>query len=471
MIVQRGNTLCHVVSGTESEQKWLFDYLSFPDESARFRRAWHSDGNVHMMSEVTQNFPAGFINAVIKAAALAKIKIQVKDDRKQPVLLDPKACVDWLRDYQQEALDVVRNGAHQGIFHHVTGAGKGEVVVALPELFPCTWLFLVHSKDIVAQQIARFEKRTGEEVGFIGQGAWNVKRVTCGTFQTVYKAMQMRRKCAKDLIDTTYGLMIDEAHRVPANTFYRVCLAFKNAYFRHGFSGTPFARGDRKSIFLWGAIGPVIHRIPADRLIKAGVLAKPKIRMVTSRQKVVASTWAAAYSTGIVNNVARNKLVVDAAVHVEKPALLFVKELIHGDMLTKTLKARGVKAEFVWGKHKVQMRQAAIRRLVHGDVDVLVCNVIFQEGIDIPELQSVVIASGGKGAIMVLQDVGRGMRRHSSDGKVTKTEFDVIDFADRGCGCMVPNRHRGCNWLEKHTRKRLAAYATEKYEVLEVPYL
>lgn len=449
------------------EIKWLSDYLSFPDDKARFRRGWYGDGNVHMMSATTQCFPSGYMTAVQKAAKEVKVKIEIKDERVQPVAIDPQACVDWLRDYQQEALDVART-QHRGVFHHVTGAGKGELVVALPELYPCRWLFLVHSKDIVAQQIARFEKRTGEEVGFIGQGVWNVKRVTCGTFQTVYRAMQMRKKCAKDLIENTQGLLGDECHRVPANTFYRVMMAFRNAYFRYGFSGTPFARGDRKSIYLWGAFGPVIHRIPATRLISAGVLAKPEIKIVTSRQKVDAKTWAEAYRLGITENVARNKLVVDAALAIEKPTLLFVKELAHGGLLEKELRARGAKVEFVWGKHRVQVRQAAIRRLVHGDTDILICNVIFQEGIDIPELQSVIIASGGKSVIMALQDVGRGMRRYDTGGKVTKTSFTVVDFADRGCGCKGPWKHRGCNWLDKHTRKRLTAYASEQYEVKEV---
>ena len=102
------------------------------------------------------------------------------------------------------------------------------------------------------------------------------------------------------------------------------------------------------------------------------------------------------------------------------------------------------------------VRRAAIRRLVHGDTDILIANVIFQEGIDIPELQSVVIAAGGKSTIAILQDVGRGMRKYTAEGAVAKSAFQVFDFADRGSAVLA-----------RHTRGRLEAYAVEKYPVIE----
>lgn len=467
MIITRSNTHCAVSVATEKELRWIYDYLSFPDDRARFKRRGRWDGNVHMMSEATQLFPAGFLGSVQKQALADKVKIEVKDERVCPIQADPQALIDWLRDYQAEAIAQAILWAN-GVFHHATGAGKTEVMVALCEVFPCRWLILTHRKDLLLQTAKRFALRTGEEVGIVGEGQFSLKRITIASFQTIYMGLVQKKKHILKLVLDAQGVMVDECHVAPAHTFYRVIMATKNAYYRYGFSGTPFARGDRKSIYTWGALGPVIHRIPAERLIQAGVLAKPKIKMVVCRQKVEAKTWAEAYKAGITESKIRNVKVLKAAKLAEKPCLLFVKELAHGRYLEKALRAQGMKVEFVWGKHKVTVRQSAIRRLVHGDTDVLVCNVIFQEGIDIPELQSVVIAAAGKSVIAALQDVGRGMRRHSRDGKVTKTEFEVWDVKDVGCGCKGPLKHRGCNWLEKHTRKRVAAYASERYEVTEV---
>jgi superfamily II DNA or RNA helicase len=131
--------------------------------------------------------------------------------------------------------------------------------------------------------------------------------------------------------------------------------------------------------------------------------------------------------------------------------------------------------EFVFGKVQTHARQGAVRRLVHGDIDVLIANVIFQEGIDIPELQSVVNAAGGKSTIAAVQTTGRGMRRHDSTGRETKAEFFVYDVADRSCGCRYRGSdgkarygHAGCRWAERHTRGRMLAYRGEGYEVTEV---
>jgi superfamily II DNA or RNA helicase len=467
VIVQLANTLCTVMTATDKEQRWLHDYLSFPDEKAKFRRSHWGDGKIHLLSEATQTFPAGYLGAVQKASKEADVKVEVLDKRRRPIKFDLTACIDWLRHYQNDAVKVTEAEC-RGVFHHVTGAGKTEVMVAIAEAYPCTWLILTHRKDLVIQTAARFAKRTGEEVGTILDGKANIKRVTVAMFQSVYAALRSRKKSpVRDLIENVQGVMIDESHVVPAATFYRVAMALKNAYYRYGFSGTPFARGDKKSIFLWGAIGPVIHRISAEQLIGEGVLAKPKITLATVRQTIDVATWAEAYSAGITGSKARNAMVVRMAKTATKPCLLFVKEVQHGKTLETLLRHSGEKVEFVWGKDKTSVRQSAIRRLVHGDIDVLVCSVIFQEGIDIPELQSVVIASAGKSVISVLQDVGRGMRRHNSSGIVTKTQFEVYDINDAGCGCNG-RKHRGCKWLAKHTRDRLRAYAVEKYEVVQV---
>lgn len=475
MLIEVGNVHAKILQASEDERAWLSEYLSFPDEKAKFvgRKVpvWkRGDGKVHMLSEMTGTFPSGFIEIVKKAAADDSITIKVVDRRKRPVKADPKALTDWLRDYQSEAIDVARK-VERGVFHHVTGAGKTEVMVALADLYPCRWLILTHKKDLLAQTINRFAIRTGEVVGQIGEGVFAPQRVTVGMFNTIHARLKKRDKAMIAYLKTVQGIMVDECHVAPAATFWRVIMSLEHAFYRYGFSGTPFARSDKKSIFTWGSIGPIIHRVPAQRLIEAGVLARPKIRMLPIADAVLQKTWTEAYEEAIVQNPRRNALVLAAAQKATKPCLLFVNHVKHGKIIEGRLRAGGTKVEFVWGSAKLAVRQAAIRRLVHGDTDVLVCNVIFQEGIDIPELQSVVIAQGGKSIIAALQRVGRGTRRTARNGQVTKEEFEVYDINDKGCPCRGKLEHMGCRWMRKHSRGRRAAYASEKYEVIEDPSL
>lgn len=447
MLIRVDNVSAKVLRAEPTELAWLESYLSFRTKGRRGRPEVKS-----LVNPFARTFPAGLIDAVKRSAKSEQRKVDVVDARRAPVAADPRPILDWLRDYQLDAVEAARR-AERGVFWHVTGAGKTEVMVGLSELYVCRWLIVVHRKELLHQTAERFAMRTGEVVGKLGDGILKPGRITVAMFQTL--AALQRKRAWKPFFESVQGLMVDECHVLPASSFYRVTTGLPNAYYRYGFSGTPFARGDRKSVYTWGALGPILHEVRAPKLIEAGVLARPKVRMVPVAQLIPKTTWAEVYRLGIVESTSRNAEVCRVAVTAAKPCLLFVSHLDHGHTLKRSLDALGHRTEFVWGKAKTPVRRAAIRRLVHGDTDILICNVIFQEGVDIPELQSVVIAAGGKSTIAVLQDVGRGMRKRARDGSITKEEVEIYDFFDRG------NR-----WLQRHARARMRAYAREQYPVV-----
>lgn len=465
MLIELGNLHCRVLRSTEPELRWLDRVLSFEDKS--FKARMSGDSRVHLLTAAGA-FPSGLLGAVQRRAMKDIRKVEVVDKRVRGVAPEPRPDIGWLRPHQLEALAAARKYP-RGVFHHPTGAGKTEVMVGLGEQYPGTWLVLVHTKILIGEIRKRWLKRTGEVLGELGDGCRVLnKRVTVAMFQTVHNAIVARDPGVLEFLRRQQGVMVDECHVVPAGTFWKVVNSLPTAYYRYGFSGTPFARSDSKSIYVIAALGPTIHRVTATELIGKGLLAKPNIRLVPVQHAAPASTkgastWGAVYKSAVVHSHVRNATLVRISAIAAKPALLFVKSLEHGRILEKLVRARGARVEFVWGAHDTPQRWAAIRRLVHGDVDVLICNVIFQVGVDIPELQSVIIGSGGKSAIMVLQNTGRGTRRHAHDGSVTKDEFSVYDIQDRGCGCR--GRHPACRWLEKHTKDRLAAYAMEQYSV------
>jgi superfamily II DNA or RNA helicase len=133
-----------------------------------------------------------------------------------------------------------------------------------------------------------------------------------------------------------------------------------------------------------------------------------------------------------------------------KPALVFVKQVNHGKILKDRMEREGLKVDFVWGQKATSQRKAAIERLVRTDIDVLICSVIFQEGTDIPELESVLIAAGGKSVIATLQRIGRGMRMTAGKGNT----FEVWDIEDSGVDALA-----------RHSRARRRAYEKEGYPV------
>jgi superfamily II DNA or RNA helicase len=386
---------------------------------------------------------------VTKAAKENGFDVDILDNRVPPPL-DPNANLGWLRDYQTAGVRVAIEKT-RGILHVPTGGGKTEIAAGLSLAVPCRWTFLVHRATLLDQAAERFERRTGLVAGRIGDGMWDQgERFTAATFQTL--AQQLTSRAAQKLFHETQGLIIDECHVLPAESFAKVAMSFKNAYYRIGLSGTPLDRGDRRSVLAIGGLGPVIYKIKNETLVNAGVLSKAKIRLIPVYQESDCPTWQGVYGDCIVRSTKRNKALADAAAKSDKPCLVFVKEIKHGKALMKRMEKDGIKADFVWGSDSTERRKDAVKRLVRGETEVLVCSVIFQEGVDIPELRSVVIGSGGKSVIAALQRIGRGMRITAG-----KTEFEVWDIADKG------NK-----WLEKHTKARMNAYAREGHEMVVI---
>lgn len=236
----------------------------------------------------------------------------------------------------------------------------------------------------------------------------------------------------------------------PADSFYRGTMSFNNAYYRFGGSATPLERGDWATLRTVGALGPVAHKVTVKTLADMGLLAMPRVRMVKHKHKFdEAWSWQEVYRNCITQNDERNELLADLVEQAAKPGLVFVEHLEHARALMPKLAVRGLLAELAHGSHWKEERKDKLGRLAEGSIDVVVCTVIFQEGIDVPELMSVVVGGGKASVVAALQKVGRGMRRMPN-----KTEFEVWDVFDRSQ-----------KWLRSHSKQRQAAYESRGYDV------
>jgi superfamily II DNA or RNA helicase len=445
MRMEIDNVYTKVSKFDEAEQHWLLTYLAFEDVD-------NPGAKISLFNAIDCSFPSGLVPMAVKGAERQGFAVDIMDKRQVPCVPDANADIDWLRWYQKEAVACCVHTGH-GIVDAPTGSGKTEIFAGLVKSLPCKWLFLVYRNNLVSQAADRYEKRTGEKA-FIWKAGDSLPpkdtRVVLTTFQTLFAGLKRRNKHAISILLNAEGIIIDECHTVPAASFYKVVINARNAYYRFGLSGTPLARGDQKSLMAIAGLGSVIYKIKSKTLIEEGVLAKPIIRMQNFYEECNAKTWPGVYSKSIVRSKKRNSLIVHIVKKATYPCLVFVRDIKHGETLQKMLEKEGFAVDFVWGKKDEAQRDRVVKRLEYGETEVCVSSVVFQEGVDIPILASVVLAGAGKSIIATLQNIGRGMR--TNDG--LKMEFEVWDVNDLG------NRT-----LEKHSRARRRTYMQQGYEI------
>jgi superfamily II DNA or RNA helicase len=326
-----------------------------------------------------------------------------------------------------------------------TGTGKtalaARIIANLPK---AKVLFVVHTLDLLGQTVEEFATMLKEPIGMVGdqQTIWG--RVTVAMIQSL-----KNHKFEKDRFDV---VMIDEAHHTPADT-YADLLKKLDAPVRLGFTGT--VREDREG---WlrsiGLLGPVLYDYTYQQAVKDGWLAQARVRMLKTEvctETAQASNYREVYNLGIIHNQARNQEIVDAALRFasrKMTCLVQVKETTHGEVLDEMFAGR---AAYIHGGNSREQRGRVKDLLKKKKIKIVVVSPIFDEGVDIPNLDAIVVGGGGMSGIKSVQRVGRGLRKTEE-----KDVVEVVDFMDRS--------HK---YLRKHSTERIKTYKSKGWIVLE----
>lgn len=436
------------------------------------------DGKVRVYNQEKAVFPTGMLPQVVNELGAGIDEIE---DRRiiKPLRLNPHSVN--LRPYQKEAAynslinDLYGMWWPRGVIMQATGGGKTETAVAMIQIAQVPTLFLVNRSGLVKQAKDRFES-FGLHAGTIEEGRMDLsKQVTIATIQSLmYHARKINRKTeTKVRTDEEIAILhvrakergkkikafllgieqffVDEAHFIAASTeskgnlFVRALDLMPNAYMRWGLTATPFMREEYHNWLLSGTTGELLYEITNRDLIDMGYLAEADVTMYTvPKIEGVPNSWPDCYDLGIVLNRKRNLQIVKDIKDQPGPTLVLVKSLAHGTILSKKA---GV--PFVQGNSKALTRNAYIEQFRNGQLNALIASSIWDEGVDIPEIKTLILAAGGKGKIKNLQRLGRGLRL--SDGK---TRVNVIDFYDHNT-----------RWLKAHSKEREKLWESQGFTV------
>ena len=441
------------------------------------KKLW--DGKVAMLNE-SNTFPTGLLPLVVPMLP----GVALRDMRAVPdrdfFTTDVK-----LRPYQVDAVSTAvmheQYGAWgpRGIIQIATGGGKTDVAVAMIQMAQVPTLFIVHRMDLVDQAVERMAKY-GIEAGTIGQGKMDtVQQVTVATIQSLMshrhktnvKTSKGKRSKAQmaeitarkqekhELIGQFLGgieqVFVDEAHLMAStedrgNMFINALEAMPNAYMRWGLTATPFMREEYSNLLMAGATGDVLFERSSAQLISEGYLTAPDITMYRMPgQEGIPNKWPECYDVGVVMNTTRNEMIVREALDRPGPVMILVQKIDHGNILKLMFKEAGTVVEFLNGEANLKERKAALAKLRSGEAHVVIGSTIWDEGLDVAEIRTMILAGAGKSQIKSMQRLGRGLRLSEGKDKV-----GVVDFLDTTT-----------RWLRQHAVERKALWEREGYVI------
>src|SRR4029450_5922759 len=96
----------------------------------------------------------------------------------------------------------------------------------------------------------------------------------------------------------------------------------------------------------------------------------------------------------------------------------------HADFMTAFFRERGVRAVAVHSGPTSAPRAASLEQLEAGELDIVVAVDMFNEGVDLPTLDTVMMLRPTEAKILWLQQVGRGVR--TAPGKERRVVIDYI---------------------------------------------
>jgi len=409
------------------------------------------DGVVSLLSG-NLRFAPGLLSRVERFFRERDIDYVVEDNRPrlttgQRIDILPKLKASGKTPYPYQ-LDAVKKAVsvERGIIRIGTGGGKTVVAALIVAEIGKPAVVYVIGKDLLYQIRSLFQSLFDEPIGIIGDGKCEIHRINIATIWSIGTALGLRKqkrvegeekekpppkehhKDIKKMLAHTGVHILDECHLAACDTVQGI---FKTVCTEHiyGMSASPW-RDDGADLLIENYLGEKIVDIGAKYLIDNGYLVKPTIRFLPVKPHPYKSTksYKRIYSQYIVNNPHRNAMVIKAAQRLVEQGfktLVLFHTISHGKALYNEL-SKTIPCEILSGKDNSDERERVKKRLEDGEISLVLASKIFDIGVDLPILNALVTAGGGKSSVRALQRIGRVIRRAPN-----KEMAAVIDFADQ----------------------------------------
>lgn len=421
------------------------------------------DGCISFFNKPSRSFPYGLLPEVLKFTKEIWGHLEIKVDSRVKELFynsntynieyDLKFYPYW---YQKEAIETILK-FKKGIIRSVTASGKSLIVSYISKILYDNGLsdkqiIIVPSLQLVGQFYDDMIDY-GIDASLLGRVGAKWKEFDNPITISTWQSLQRRKSLMKDY--TT--VIIDEVHAAKGQQLRDILKHAVNAEFRMGTTGT--LPDDKLSDFyVKSYIGGTLKEYTAEQLGKENYIAKcnmistvlhysdkPKGNYHEVRDEVFTHPFRLNAIEDIIKYVDGTVLVLVEKVEKEGQFLL--------EHLEKLPSMKDKEVVFLSGSDKMEERDKWKENAkISNKLVLIVTYGIFQQGINIPNLKYVILATPSKAKIRVLQSIGRSLRKHEVKDKDGAFIFDLCD---------------NTKYLDKHTRIRHKHYDNEGFNIID----
>lgn len=341
-----------------------------------------------------------------------------------------------LRDYQRDAASLFREAlidTGRGQVVLATGLGKTVVMAeVVADLFRDDLiehgraLVLAHTRDLVDQLHRSFwyqlpkwvqtQHLTGSERPRLWDG------LTFATVQSVFSSL--------DELPPFGLVLVDEAHHIGAATFQRTLHEIQPRMLG-GVTATPW-RGD--GFDLNQILGRPLVQIGIAEGLRKGFLSDVDYRLCADDidWEFVQERSKHKYSLSQLNRRLILPTRDDEAARIIKRTfdeegrrggIVFCPTILHANGMAGVLRRYGLKTECISGQMEPRERELAMARFRAGELDLVTSVDLFNEGVDVPDVDLIVFMRATHSRRIFVQQLGRGLRLAKDKDRVVALDF------------------------------------------------
>ena len=325
------------------------------------------------------------------------------------------------------ALDqLVKSGQHRALVVSATGTGKTYLAAFAVQAYqPRRFPYLVHREQIAKKALASFKQIIGGPASDYAllSGGQRADPAAKYLFATVQSAARDRflQAMTKDAFDY---ILIDEAHRAAAPSYQRLMDHFQPDFWL-GLTATP-ERMDQQDIYQLFDYNLAYEVRLRDALAEKMLTPFHYIGIRDYEKDGITSTDASSLRwLGASERVDYILKELDYyGYDGDQPrGLVFASRQEEARALAQSFSQQGHPARALTNQDSQAARQDAVQALEQGQLEYLVTVDLFNEGIDIPSLNQIVMLRSTQSSTVFIQQLGRGLRLFPGQTFVT-----VIDF-------------------------------------------